>query len=382
MGSLSRYRFMSSRRRALWRGVGLLFSWVVLAAPMPTVSADEALSLPVVERWTTYTRADGLPSNKVFAVRVDGDRVWAGTEEGLALFENGEWRAFGVEEGLPHPVVLALDVSPRTGDLWIATMGGLARYSAGRFDIFDQLNSGLSNDFVNDVECDPEEDVIWAATAMGLSRFDLATGAWEIFTHENTPMNEPWTYSVSVRDGLLYLGAWGAGVLEFDKALERWREYRDPDKEMEVDLLPDDGPVHDVTASVDYSEGILWQATYFGAARYDGRRWDTYFAEDSGLAGNFVIFVRANGRNAWFTTDEGISATDGERWVTYRRLSDGRGEILFYEGATLLSRRRTATAIGHNFVSGIDFQGEAVWVATDLGVSYGVATTSELTSRR
>jgi ligand-binding sensor domain-containing protein len=329
--------------------------------------------------WRSFSTADGLPSNKAFCVRADGDRVWVGTDAGLACYSGGRWRTYGVEDGLPDPgVVLSLDVSSRTGDLWIGTMGGLARLSGGRIDVFQQINSGLSNDFVNDVECDPDHDYIWAATAMGASRLNLLTGEWTIFTEQNTPMHEPWTYSVAIERGLVYVGAWGGGVLEYQMKTGRWREYLDPDGEMEMDLLPDDGPVHDVTAAVDYVEGILWQATYFGAARYDGRRWRTFFAEDSGLASNFINFVRARGDAAWMATDKGLSATDGEKWITYRRRNDGRGEILSYQGADLKARRITPTAIAHNFVLGVDFQGGALWAATAQGVSRGTAAAGEV----
>ena len=34
-------------------------------------------------RWENFTTANGLPDNHVFCVLVDGDRVWAGTENGL-----------------------------------------------------------------------------------------------------------------------------------------------------------------------------------------------------------------------------------------------------------------------------------------------------------
>jgi len=331
----------------------------------------DVLQAPPLTKWTSFSTADGLPSDKVLAVRVDGDRVWAGTEAGLACYENGHWRSWGVKDGLPHPVVLSLDVSPRTGDLWIGTMGGLARFSGGRFDTFTQLSSGLSNDFVNGVDCDPDADQVWAATAMGASRLDLRTGEWSVFTEQNTPMAEPWTYSVSIESGFVYVGAWGGGILELEKQANRWREYRDPDKEMEIDLLPDDGPVHDVTAGVDFHDGVLWQASYFGLARYDGREWRTYFAEDSGLASNFVNFVRANGRIAWLATDKGLSATDGWRWVTYRRREDGKGEIRSTRGKQPTGTLVTGTAMPNNYVLGVDFQGDAVWVATEKGVSRG-----------
>ena len=81
---------------------------------------------------------NGLPDNRVYAVAVDGDKVWAGTDNGLALYENAKWRSFTVKDGLPHRAVLSLALDKRTHELWIATMGGLSRYSGGRFDNFTQ----------------------------------------------------------------------------------------------------------------------------------------------------------------------------------------------------------------------------------------------------
>ena len=62
------------------------------------------------------------------ALLVDGDRIWAGTENGLGLYENGKWKVFRPADGLAHRAVLSLAVDKRTGDLWVATMGGLSRY--------------------------------------------------------------------------------------------------------------------------------------------------------------------------------------------------------------------------------------------------------------
>ena len=185
---------------------------VAVAAPgridLPTPPTAPRAELPVLDHWESFTTRDGLPDDHVFCIRRDGDRIWAGTASGLGLFEGGRWRKFGVAEGLPHRVVLSLDVNPGTGDLWIGTMAGLARLSAGRFDVFNQLNSGLPNDVVNGVRYNPEEDALWAATAMGAGRLDLRTGAWSIYTQENTPMHEPWPYSVAAGEGHVYVGAW------------------------------------------------------------------------------------------------------------------------------------------------------------------------------
>ena len=35
--------------------------------------------MPEYGNWKTFTTKDGLPANKVYCVRADGDRVWIGT---------------------------------------------------------------------------------------------------------------------------------------------------------------------------------------------------------------------------------------------------------------------------------------------------------------
>ena len=42
-------------------------------------------------RSVVRTVKDGLPSDHIFAVKVDGPRVWVGTEDGLALIDNTLW---------------------------------------------------------------------------------------------------------------------------------------------------------------------------------------------------------------------------------------------------------------------------------------------------
>ena len=330
-------------------------------------------------RWQNFTTADGLPDNKVFSVAVDGERVWAGTDNGLAMYQGGKWKVFRPQDGLAHRAVLYVAVDKKTHDVWIATMGGLSRYSAGRFDTYTQLNSGLSNDVVYGVAV--QDDEVWTATAAGASRLNTRTGQWTLYNERNTPMYEIWTYAVSPGKDKVYYAVWGGGVLEYDVKNDRWKDYNDPDGETEIVLFKDQGLIHEITTSVSYVEKdkIVWVATYFGASRYDGRNWRNFLDQDSGLPSNFLNQVKAvDGNRAWFSTDKGLAYFDGRNWSVYRpSLETGRPEMLIRDQAGRVTRIDVASAPAHHYVYGVDFQGDDIWVATAKGLSHGVAVKAE-----
>ena len=345
----------------------LTISLLLLAAPLLAAPP----SMPMF-RWENFTTANGLPDNHVFCVLVDGNRVWAGTENGLALYENGKWKVFGTADGLGHRVVLSLALDRSTGDVWVGTMGGLSRISAGRIDTFTQLNSGLANDIVYGVGV--QGQFVWAATAAGASRLNTRTSQWSIFNERNTPMYEIWTYGVSTGPDKVYYAVWGGGVLEYDIETEHWKDYRDPDDQTELVLFKDQGLIHDITTSVSYVDRILWVATYFGASRYDGRSWHNFLTKDSGLPSNFINQIKGVDANrAWFSTDKGLAYYDGTNWAVYRpALDTGKPEMFVRDADGNTTRVEVDSAPAHNYILGVDFQGDDLWVATAKGLSHGI----------
>ncbi|MGD0200700.1 MAG: regulator [Bryobacteraceae bacterium] len=330
-------------------------------------------------RWENFTTQNsGLPDNHVFNVKVDGERVWAGTEQGLAVYERGKWKVYSTQDGLAHRAVLFIDVDPATGDVWAATMGGLSRLSAGRFVNYTQLNSGLPNDVVYGVAV--QGDFVWVATAAGAGRFNTRTNQWSLYNERNTPMYEIWTYAVSPGPDKVYLAVWGGGLLEYDVRTERWKDYNDPDGETEMVVLRDQGLIHEITTSVSYpGNGVVWVATYFGASRYDGRNWKGFLTYDSGLPSNFLNQVKAvDNDRAWFSTDKGLAYYDGANWAVYRPALDTRKpEMIVRDAAGNSTRIDVDTAPAHNYIFGVDFQGDDIWVATAHGLSHGIRTRNE-----
>jgi ligand-binding sensor domain-containing protein len=348
----------------------------------PAATADPAdAGLPFVyTHWNQITTQDGLPNDHIFAIRADPvrDFIWIGHEAGLSRYDKRTKRIRNWTEadGLPWRVVTAIEVDPKTGDLWLGLFGGgLARFSGGRFDHFDQLNSGLVNDVVYGVAI--EGDHIWTATTAGASRYNIKTKQWDQFTEKNAPMEEIWNYGVCARDGKVHLAVWGSGVLEFDVATENWKAYMDPDGEMEIVLHRDDGIVHVITTGASYIEGILWISTYFGCNRYDGRHWRGYFEHECGLPSNFNNNLK--GRSAyecWFASDKGVGAvvdSETDTWVTYTSNgADRTGQAVIQRGPDIIKTVDTGYSIPHNFIICVEFDGPDVWVGTSKGVGHGI----------
>lgn len=347
----------------------LLFPALLAAQPLPYVYT----------KWKQFTKADGLPNDHIFAVKSDGDRLWVGTEGGLALIDKKAGKvvkSWTEKDGLPWRAVTGIDIDRKTGDVWLALFGGgLARLSAGRFDHWHQMNSGIVNDVTYGVAV--ENDNVWVATTAGASRLNTVTGEWTIFTEKNAPMEEIWNYGVHYADGKVHLAVWGSGVLEYTVATGRWKDYLDPDAEMEIDLYRDDGIVHVITTGANYVDKTLWVSTYFGVCRYDGRNWRAFYNMDSGLPSDFNNNLKArSAQEAWFATDKGLGAVmdaSTNTWVSYTRdPKSNSGKAVVSRDKTVLETIEMGLNLPNNYIIALDAEGSDIFVGTAKGVAWGI----------
>lgn len=363
-GARMKFKPDNSRTLVLFAAISLLL-----------VTGLQAQTPQLYTRWENFTTANGMPDDKVFCVAVDGERIWAGTENGLVRIEDGKIsKIYKTEDGLPNRVVTGIAIDPRTHDVWLATFGGLSRLSGGQFQNYRNMTSGLANDIVYGVAV--QDEFVWAATTAGISRLNTTTGEWTIFSEKNSPMHEPWSYGISVGEGKVYAAVWGGGMLEYDLATGNWKPYNDPDGEMEIVLFQNQGLIHDIVSSVAYNRDtkMLWASTYFGLSGYDGRNWHNYLSTDSGLASDFINAAQSRGDDVWACTDQGLSYLNFKTntWVTYRPdAKTGHGEIVIKAPGQEAKKVESATTLAHNYILNVAFQGKDIWVATAKGLSHG-----------
>ena len=88
---------------------------------------------------TRITMQDGLSSDLIYALTFDtSGRLWATTDNGVNVLEQGRWRHYGMEDGLiwddGDDLALSAD---HDGNVWVGTSGGLSRFAPLHYTIPD-----------------------------------------------------------------------------------------------------------------------------------------------------------------------------------------------------------------------------------------------------
>jgi ligand-binding sensor domain-containing protein/signal transduction histidine kinase len=118
----------------------------------------------------TYTQANGLAENSVFAVYQSQDGVlWAGTlTSGISKFKDGRFVTYTTADGLASNTVSAI-LETRDGAIWFATPNGLSSLSRGHWTTY-ATGDGLPSNSVNCLFED-SSGVLWIGTSRGLAFF-------------------------------------------------------------------------------------------------------------------------------------------------------------------------------------------------------------------
>ena len=140
---------------------------------------------------TQFLRAQGLPSEDVWAVLGDDDgSVWIGTPgAGLLRWRNGEFHKFTTGQGLPSDFICNIQ-SDKQGQLWIGSYAGVFRVAKADLERCARKEAASANCFVLDTSdglaslemasgnqtsaCTTEDGRLWFATSRGLAMVDPA----------------------------------------------------------------------------------------------------------------------------------------------------------------------------------------------------------------
>ncbi len=173
-------------------------SLIVLASD-DMIWAATPRGVKLVETSQTFTPADGLASEVVNDIAVRPDCcVWAGTENGVSMYQAEIWTSYTTADGLVDNLVSTVAVS-LFNVAWFGTPSGLSRFDGTGWTTYT-TQDGLANDDVLSILIAPDE-TLWIGTAGGLSHFSPSQASQASETGQSTQV----TAGTGLDTSLIYL---------------------------------------------------------------------------------------------------------------------------------------------------------------------------------
>ena len=184
--------------------------------------------------WMIYRVSDGLPSNKVKAIAVDGTTIWIGTSKGLteadtslAFWEIKTEITTQLEEMFEGSPLNIQSLAVDEDELWIGTMNhGVIRYNKATGSIENYTeNHGLPHKLVYDIKIFGSE--VWMGTFSGVAQYSRSADGWRIFNREVDELPADDIVALEVTPRTVWIGTSKSGVAFYDREFNYWRSYGD-----------------------------------------------------------------------------------------------------------------------------------------------------------
>lgn len=307
------------------------------------------------------TQKDGLSSDMVFAIAVQGEAVWFGTYEGGATFYDKTKKVYKHYTTKGEPAVKVDDgesikwknhlaynhvsvITPDTDRLWFGTYfygfggGGISYYHPQKSPPWKTFNTNDGRaKKVNAIAVDGES--LWVGSEKGLSLLDKKTDGWKQFFSTRDGLSGNFVNSILVEPDFTWMATSG-GISRLQKSKRIWKNYSSKEglTEVEIKALARVGqkiwaggiggslfeydsasdqwkrlePTDSVKSGGIQSLAVTQEKVIIcrdnGVSLYDlaSKQWEALTTADGLLSNN--VFYAAGDKNAiWFGTDKGVS---------------------------------------------------------------------------
>ena len=273
-------------------------------------------------QWT-HQQYEGDWNRGVKSLTVDEKYLWLGTDGGMRRYDKAadRWEEYTKKNGLPSNIIRDVDVEGY--DLWVATDDGAARFNR----LSDDPNAwethshaleikamGDSQKYArtllsNDLRCvTMTKDSVWFGTDKGVCRYDRENHTWEPLSTK-AGLNATDISTIATDGDNIWFGT-NRGVTKYDSVSGD-----------AVNYTPLDGLASHIVTCIAVSGTEIWFGSpNEGATRYDKStgKWKIFNTVD-GLIHNRVEAIAFDGEQIWFGTELGLCRYDRKAgtWTSY-----------------------------------------------------------------
>jgi len=308
-----------------------------------------------------FTPREGLSSEMVYAIAIQGDEIWFGTYGGGATFYDRVkkiWKAYTTKgdpmekvdngESIKWKNLLSYNhvsvIVPDADRIWFGTYfygfggGGISYFQPHKNPPWKPFstNNGRTKKVVS-MAVDGES--VWVGSEKGLSHLDKKTEGWKAFYSTQNGLSGNFVNAILIQSDSIWMGTNG-GISRFQKSKKAWKTYgqREGLTETEIKSLAKIGerlwaggiggslfeyePGADRWKKIETTDPLrnggintliatkdrLWVCRDNGVSLYDlsTGQWESLSATD-GLLSNTVFYAAEDKDSIWFATDKGAS---------------------------------------------------------------------------
>ncbi|MEA2043314.1 MAG: two-component regulator propeller domain-containing protein [Bacteroidota bacterium] len=247
---------------------------------------------------------------------------------------------FLIKDGLSQNFVNTL-MQGKLGYIWIGTQDGLNRYDGYQFKEYRKKLGNRNSLIANTIKyiCKDGDSALWIATTGGLSRYSYASEQFNNFTHNPKDAYSLHTNSINYlmqdSSGILWIKS-KEGLDSYDPRSNEFIYYRHP-----FDEFSYTSDYNNFTI-VQESDQTLWTGTKDGLAKFDkeSKQFSLYYPTGNrGDRGNEVFFVFIDKDKFFVGTKEGIylfNSKTNKFSKTFHQLSQHTVTVIYRDQRGLL----------------------------------------------
>ncbi|MCK9279357.1 MAG: T9SS type A sorting domain-containing protein [Melioribacteraceae bacterium] len=237
------------------------------------------------------------------------------TGRGITTVSNGVWTVWHSSNFDPFLIINKIKLDSQ-GILWGACNFGLLKYDGNNWELLNDINSGMPNIHLYDLDIDSENN-IWCGSTNSILKYDGSS--WTEYTASNSGILNSSLYNIAVDKNNVVIATFTKGVSIIENGTV-------------TNFTSSNSPLLSTFLStsnieIDKENNVWISDRNYGAYIYknDGS-WSTLTKENSGLNTNYLREIYSDSKdNLWFVSQDGLAKYDGTNWQYLNTSNSGIG---------------------------------------------------------